>query len=157
MRDDDSLPEQQEQQKQRVPGRPFPKGRSGNPRGRPPGIRKRPAQKGHALLSRRLKDLTGKAVEQALAGDAAALRLCLERLIPRVRERAVSLPLPPVRGAADIAPMMTPIAEALAQGEITPSEARELGSLVEAFVRALETSEFERRLRALETAVAPDP
>lgn len=155
MRGDDLLPEQQEQQKRRVPGRPFPKGRSGNPAGRPPGIRNRPAQVGHALLSRHLKDLAEKAVEKALAGDPAALRLCLERLIPRARERAVRLPLPPVQGAADIAPMMAAITATLARGEITPSEAGELGRLAEAFVRALDTCEFERRLRALEAAVAP--
>jgi hypothetical protein len=103
-----------EQQQRRVPGRPFQKGRSGNPRGRPPGIRNRPAQGGQNLLSRHRKALAGKAVEQALAGDASALRLCLERLIPRVRERAVTIPLPPVQDAADIAPMMAVVADAIA-------------------------------------------
>lgn len=149
---DDFVPEQEGR---RGPRGRFEKGRSGNPKGRPPGLRDRPAQSGHKLLSRHLKALTEKAVEEALAGDAAALRLCLERLIPRSRERAVRLPLPPVQGAADIAPMMAAITATLARGEITPSEAGELGRLAEAFVRALDTCEFERRLRALEAAVAP--
>ena len=147
----------QKQWKQRVRGRPFEKGHSGNPAGRPPGIRNRASLIGENLLSGEVEALTRKAVQQALAGDAVALRLCIERLIPRVRERAVTIALPPVRSAADIAPMMAVIAEAVAQGGITPSEAGELGRLVEAFVRAIETSEFERRLHALEAAHASEP
>lgn len=145
------------QWEQRVRGRPFEKGHSGNPAGRPTGLRNRASLIGENLLSGAVEALTRKAVQQALAGDAVALRLCIERLIPRVRERAVTIALPPVRGAADIAPMMAAIAEAVAQGNITPSEAGELSRLVEAFVRAIETSEFERRLHALEAAHASEP
>ena len=148
---------QPEQRRRPGPGRRFAKGRSGNPAGRPPGIRNSPAQIGETLLSRKVKPLIHKVVERALAGDGAALRLCLERLVPRARERAVTIALPPVEGAADIAPMMAAITEAVAQGGITPSEAGELGRLVEAFVRAIETSEFERRLHALEAAAASEP
>jgi hypothetical protein len=151
---DDSLPKQQEQ---RVRGRPFAKGRSGNPAGRPRGTRNRATLIGENLLSGEVEALTRKVVKKALAGDGVALRLCLERLIPRVRERAVRIALPPVKDAADIAPMMAAVADALARGEITPGEAGELGRLVEAFVRALEAGEFERRLRALEAAVASGP
>jgi hypothetical protein len=39
---------------------------------------------------------------------------------------------------------------AVARGELTPSEAAELSRLVEAYVKATETSELERRLKALE-------
>jgi len=59
--------------------------------------------------------LTRKAVAQALAGNGAALRLCLERILAPCRERAVRLALPPVRGAADIAPMMQAVAAAVAK------------------------------------------
>ena len=141
-----------EQPRRRGPGRPFQKGRSGNPAGRPRGIRNSPGETGQTLLARNSRPLIAKAIERALIGDAAALRLCLDRLLPRVRERALSLALPPVRDAADILPMTTAVAAALGRGEITPGEAGRLGRLVEALVRALETSEFERRLQALEAA-----
>ncbi len=39
---------------------------------------------------------------------------------------------------------------AVASGELTPSEAAELGKLVEAHVRAIEATEIEERLKRLE-------
>jgi len=40
----------------------------------------------------------------------------------------------------------------VASGELTPSEAAELGKLVEAHVRAIEATEFQQRLEYLEAA-----
>jgi hypothetical protein len=45
---------------------------------------------------------------------------------------------------------MAAITAAVASGEITPGEAAELSKLVEAYVKALEASEFDQRLRAIE-------
>ena len=100
--------------------------------------------------------LTRKAVELALAGDpAAALRLCLERIVGPYRERAVEFTMPPIRNAADLAGAMAAVADAAAQGAVTPREAMQFGHVIEAYVRAVEATEFERRLRALEAADAP--
>ncbi|HJU20031.1 MAG TPA: hypothetical protein VJ770_26560, partial [Stellaceae bacterium] len=94
--------------------------------------------------------LTRKAIALALAGDAAALRLCLERLVPPRRDRAVRLSLPRVRKAAHLEDTMAAITAALAEGAITPGEAGEIGRLAETFLRMIEASDFERRLRMLE-------
>jgi hypothetical protein len=45
---------------------------------------------------------------------------------------------------------MAVIATAVADGDLTPSEAGELAKFVDTYVRALETNEFDRRLRAIE-------
>jgi hypothetical protein len=45
---------------------------------------------------------------------------------------------------------MASITAAVAAGEITPGEAAELSRLVEAYVKAIEASEFDERLRAIE-------
>jgi hypothetical protein len=45
---------------------------------------------------------------------------------------------------------MASIAAAVAVGEITPGEAAELSRLVEAYMRAIEVSEFDKRLQAVE-------
>ena len=64
----------------------YEKGQSGNPSGRPPGIRdKRTALR--ALLEPHAPALIAKAVEMAKAGDATALRICLDRLIPPAKSR----------------------------------------------------------------------
>jgi hypothetical protein len=83
-----------------------------------------------------------------------ALRLCIDRIIPPRRGRPVPLGLPPVRGAADLGGTMGAVTNAAADGAITPGEAAELARVVEIFVRAVETSDFERRLKELEEAHA---
>ena len=135
---------------ERVRGRPFPPGVSGNPAGRLPGTRNRATMAAEALLDGEAEALTRRAVELALAGDGMALRLCLERIIPPRRGRPVQLGLPPVRGAADLGGTMAAITNAAGQGAITPGEAAELARVVEIFVRAVEASDFEKRLRQLE-------
>ena len=65
----------QKQQIQR--GRPFEKGRSGNPAGRPRGVPNKSTLAAQLLLQGEAEALTRKAVELALGGDPAALRLCL--------------------------------------------------------------------------------
>jgi hypothetical protein len=83
--------------------------------------------------------------------------VCLERIVGPYRERAVEFVMPPIRNAADPASAMSAVADAAAEGAVTPREAMQLGHLVEAYVRAVEATEFERRLRALEAADAPSP
>lgn len=98
--------------------------------------------------------MTRKALERALDGDAAALRLCFDRIIQPWRQRAVELAVLPVASGADLGATMAAIANAAAGANITPGEVAELARVVEIFVRAVETSDFERRLRALEVARA---
>ena len=107
----------------RGPGRPFEKGRSGNPTGRPAGSRNQATRAAEVMLDGEAEALTRKAVELALDGDATALRLCLDRVIAPRRERPVQLALPPIREAADAAGAMAAITAAVAQGDITPGEA----------------------------------
>ena len=134
----------------RVRGRPFEKGRSGNPLGRRVGCRNRTTIAAAALLAGEAEALTRKAVELALEGDPTALRLCIERVLPQCRERAVKFALPPIESAADIAPAMKAVTSALAGGVITPAEAATIAAVVDTFVRAIETSDFERRLQLVE-------
>src|SRR5580704_11696466 len=60
-------------------GRPFAKGQSGNPAGRRRGCRNKATRAAEAYLDGEAETLARKAVELALAGNALALRLCLER------------------------------------------------------------------------------
>jgi hypothetical protein len=135
-------------------GRPFVRGQSGNPGGRPAGARNRKTLAAAVLLDGEAEALTRRAVELALAGDPTAMRLCLERILPPCRERAVKFTLPPIESAADIAAAMKAVAAALADGIITPGEGEAIARIVDTFVRAIETSDLERRLSAIERAEA---
>ena len=134
----------------RARGRPFERGRSGNPAGRRTGSRNKTTAAAAALLAGKSEALTRKAVELALVGDPTAMRLCLERILPACRERTVKFALPPIESAADIAAAMKAVTSALADGAITPGEAATIAAVVDTFVRAIETSDFDRRLQLME-------
>ncbi len=131
-------------------GRPF---QAGNP-GRPKGSRNRTSLAMEALLEGEAEVLTRKAVELALAGDLTALRLCLDRLLPPRKDRHVPFALPKLETAADAVQASAALVEAVAKGELTPSEAAELSKLVEGFTRALEAHDHEQHLERLEAQAA---
>ena len=125
----------------------FRKGRSGNPAGRPHGSVNSATRAATLLLDGEAEALTRKAVELALAGDPAALRLCLDRIIGVRRGRPVALTLPQIASIADLAAAMAAIAAAAADGMITPDEAVALSQMVESFTRTLDAAHVERRRR----------
>ena len=133
----------------------FLKGRSGNPAGRPAGLRNRATLAAEQMLDDEAAALTRKALDLAHEGNPVALRLCLDRLIAPRRERAVRFAMPPITGAADLAGAMAALALAAAQGIITPGEAAQLSQVVDTYIRAIETTDLERRLRAVEAAPVP--
>ena len=141
---------------QRTRGRPFAKGKSGNPLGRPQGARNQTTLALEALLDGEAENITRKVIELALAGDTTTLRLCLDRLLPPRRERPVQFNLPPLQSAADAPGAVAAITAAVAAGDIMPGEAAELAKLVDTFVRAIEVHEFDLRLRALENKAVVD-
>ena len=104
-------------------------------------------------MGERGEAITRKAVENALNGDLAAIRLCMERLIPVRKDRIVSFNLPEIDGANDGAKAMAGVLQALADGEITPNEASSVAGVIETYRKTLETAEFEGRLSALESKI----
>jgi Family of unknown function (DUF5681) len=138
-------------------GRPFVKGQSGCPAGKPKGARHRTTLAAEALLDGEAEALTRKVIELALSGDSTALRLCLDRILPPRRERPVSFIPPTLESAGDAVGAMAAIIAAVAAGEISPGEATELSKLVQGYVVALEASEFDQRLRAIEARNAKKP
>ncbi len=138
-----------------VCGRPFAKGRSGNPGGRRFGSRNKTTMAALELLADEAEAPTRKAVEAALAGDPTAMRLCLERILPR--DRAVKFALPPIKSAADVARAMRAVIAALAHGLITPAEGQAIAKVVTTFVQTIETSDFDRRLQMLEADQTQQP
>jgi hypothetical protein len=143
-------------QVERTPGGQFVKGQSGNPAGKPAGCRNHATRTAETLLDGEAEALTRKAVTLALDGDALALRLCLDRVIAPRRDRPVQFALPPITDVADVANAMAAITAAVAEGAITPGEGAEVAKVVDALVRAIEASDFDRRLTALEAANAAD-
>jgi hypothetical protein len=128
----------------------FRPGKSGNPNGKPVGARNRTTLAIEALLDGEAEALTRKAIELAMSGDITALKLCLDRLAPPRKDRHVAFELPPLARAADATKASAALVAAVADGDLTPAEAAELGKLIESYVRALEATDFALRLDNLE-------
>ena len=122
---------------------------AGNP-GKPRGTRHKATRAALALLDGEAEALTRQAVTMALEGDTTALRLCLERIAPPRRDAPVTFDLPPMQSAADAAKAAGGVLEAVALGDLTPTEGAHIMALVETYRRTLETTEIEHRLAALE-------
>ena len=118
--------------------------------GRPKGARNKATQAVLALLEGEGEALTRKAIEMALAGDGAALRLCLDRIAPPRKDNPVQFPLPRMTTARDAAEAAGAVLEAVSIGQLTPTEGAQVMGLVDCFRRTLEVTEFEARLAALE-------
>jgi hypothetical protein len=131
-------------------GGQFKPGQSGNPAGKPKGIRNRATLALEALLEGEAEALTRKAIELGKAGDMQALRLCLERLIPPRRDAPVAFEHPTIETAADAVKAMAAIVTAVAIGDLTPSEGQALSGLVQNFSKTIETAELEARIEKLE-------
>jgi hypothetical protein len=128
----------------------FQPGQSGNPRGKAKGTRHKVTMAVEAMLDGEAEALTRKAIELGLGGDMIALRLCLDRIAPARKERLVAFALPKLERVADAVTASTAIVEAVAAGELTPSEAAELSKVVANYVRTIEATDFEARLSRLE-------
>jgi len=74
----------------------------------------------------------------------------MERLIPVRKDRTVSFSLPEIDGANDGAKVMAGVLQAMANGDITPSEASSVAGVIETYRKTLETVELESRLQSLE-------
>jgi hypothetical protein len=120
----------------------FHPGQSGNPAGWRRGSKQSDARRGDFA---RWRKLTRLAVEAAFAGDMLAMKLCLERVLPRCHERPVTFSLPSLAAVGNgeidepspqnVSRAMNAVATALASGGITPGEAATIAGVYETFVR----------------------
>src|ERR1700691_2518841 len=139
----------QMQQKGLPRGEPWQPGQSGNPAGRIVGSRNRAPKFAQALLDNDVEILVRQAIDRALKGDPVALKLCLERILAPRRQERVRFELPKLEKLEDPAKALAAVAAAVATGDLTPAEGRDLTALVQGFIRALVAHDFDRRLSAL--------
>jgi len=89
-------------------------------------------------------------VALALEGNPIALRLCLERILPPRKDRPVEFALPEIECAENAARAMAAILSAVASGELSPIEGREVSGIIQTYIQTLESSDIEARITALE-------
>jgi hypothetical protein len=99
-----------------------------------------------ALLDGEAEALTRKVIELALAGDGLALRLCMDRLVPRRKDRSVDVDLVGLEGRDSYDRLLAGVCV----GQLTPAEAQTLAGVLEGRRKAIELDELEARITALE-------
>jgi hypothetical protein len=129
-------------------GRPFGKGNPGRRRG----SKNRRSAIAAALLGDEEQELVRKAVELAKAGDIQMLKFLLNRILPR--DRAVKVDLPKMEFADDAVEALGAIAQAISEGNISPSEGAALATVVNSYARAIDLNDLVRRMEALEQQLA---
>jgi len=135
-------------------GRPFASGHSGNPLGRPPGVRNKATQLAQSLLDERTAEIADRAIALAVEGDPVALKLCFDRILPRRRDHAIAIDLPTVDSVASCTEAITKVIASAADGEVTLHEAQRLVGLIESQRRGALFDEFARRVTGIEEAIA---
>ena len=128
----------------------FKPGQSGNPNGRPKWRRNRSSMAAEALLDGEAEAITRRCIDLAKEGDSMALKLCLSRILPVKRERAIEIDLPALEDSQDSLRAIGTVLEAVGSGMITPSEGQAVASLLETHRRTFEVEELEHRIEALE-------
>lgn len=128
----------------------FAKGFVANPAGKPKGTRHKATRLAETLIDGRAKELVDKVVDMALAGDPTAMRIVIDRLCPPRRERTISLDMPSIKSATDLIAAAAALTEATAAGDVTPSEAASMSTLIGNVAKSIETVEIVARLAKLE-------
>ena len=109
-----------------------------------------------ALLDGEAAVITRKAIELAKEGDGIALRLCLERILPPRRSRPVTIKLPDVSSAQGVTAALAALVAEMSAGNVTPDEAGLIAGVLESQRRAIELTEIEARLAAIEGRLKSD-
>ena len=132
----------------------FKFGESGNPTGRPKGAISKRTQIAK-LLEPHAEELIAKAVELAKSGDINALRLCLERLLPKLRDEPIAFELPDgdLSSTYTFLQLSANVIERVALGEITPEQGQRLSSLIDAQCQLVQTTTMAAQLEEIHAIV----
>lgn len=134
-------------------GHRWPKGTSGNPRGRCGDVWKL-----RAAIAEHVPAIIAKLVELAKAGDAGAARLLLERTVAPLKAADQAAPLAGLtapQGA--LSEQGRAVVAAAAAGDLTPSQAVQYLTGMGTLAKLIETDELAARIAALEAKQGNTP
>ena len=130
-------------------GKPFEPGNKIG-RGRPRGSRNKATLLAQELLDSYSKPLIRKCIMMAMEGDATAMRLCMERLVPARRELPVKIGKLPTRTAEDLAKASETLTQKVTAGELTPGQGQAFAEVFNRRREVILTHDIDQRVRAME-------
>lgn len=120
-------------------------GQSGNPAGA-----SRLTARVRSLLAPHAETLIESVLAQALLGDVAALRLCLERICPPLRADSEPAEIPGLAEARTLIDKTSTVLDAMARGEVGADTAAQIIAAISSAAALAELEELRQRIGALE-------
>jgi hypothetical protein len=139
-------------------GKPFEPGNSFG-RGRPKGSRNKSTAAALALLGEHAERLMQKCIAEALKGNMVAMRLCIERILPALREASIKFKAGPTSTCAEVGRVQDTILREVSKGRIVPQQGATVVNMLDAKRRVIEAAELrslEERLLAAESSMHED-
>ena len=127
----------------------FPKGRSGNPKGRP----KSATVELRKQLESRGAELVDVLIKQAPAGDGTAIKVCMDRLYPSLKPQPAPIRVD-LKGCEGLAGVSRRLIDSAAAGDIPADVASQLVGALGQVARIQEVDELTKRIEALEESNA---
>ena len=132
----------------------FPAGQSANPKGRPVGSRNKMTILAERLMGGDAEEVVRAAIEGAKNREPVPLRLCMERISPRLRHRPLDFELPAIVTVEDAERGSTALLAAIACGDVAPQEAVPIINALTAHVGLVEAGSQAKRLAEIEAKLA---
>jgi len=90
------------------------------------------------------------AIELAEGKNIDALRMCMDRVYPKGRDRPTPFELPQIAAPKDAVVAVSTIVQAVADGDLTTAEAAELIKVVQGYSQTVWDADIEERLKRIE-------
>lgn len=132
----------------------YEKGQSGNPRGKKPGTINKRTQLSNVLDSH-AEDLVKKAIAMALDGDVHALKLCIERLVPKITSQTIQFDMGKAAGKStdSLSIIGQNILKSISQGELTLDDAQKLFGILDKQRHLIEFTDLLSKVEEIEELV----
>ena len=124
----------------------FTKGTSGNPAGRPKGIKDKRHRFNEAIESM-IPDVLESVFQRAVAGDMTAAKMLLDRTLPNKRPEQERVE---IEYSGNIASDAQNVLRSVLDGEVSPDVGASLLSAMTSVLKAIEVEELAKRIEALE-------
>ena len=125
----------------------FNKGSSGNPAGRPKGIKDKRHRFNEAIESM-IPDVLESVFLKAVAGDMTAAKMLLDRSLPTKRPEQERVQIPVKENTALNA---RDVLQGVFAGEVSPDVGASLLNAITGVLKAVEVEDFAKRIEALES------
>lgn len=130
-------------------GRPWQKGQSGNPAGRPKGIIDKRRRLAQAIGDDKLNAVIQRLLTEALGGDVQAIRTIIDRVEPALKP-AGELVRFQLDTSLDVTEQARQVVQAIADGHITSEQALLVMQCIGALANIATAQTHEERIAALE-------